>query len=144
MTEAYCRIREKIESGELIENMPAYLNRFCFNIIREHKKKQQKHEDYVRSYPKNTNDLIINCLRENRVNDDRVIFVIDAFKQLSNEERKILRLRIVKGLPWNEISEYLSDRKKIKIKVSTLRQKGKRALERLRQAYVSVEQLYCL
>ncbi|MEM8778642.1 MAG: hypothetical protein AAGF26_07190, partial [Cyanobacteria bacterium P01_G01_bin.49] len=54
---------------------------------------------------------------------------------LKPEDLKLIKLREGRGLSWKEVSEKLSSNQCSKIPKSTLRQRGKRALERLRKAY---------
>jgi DNA-directed RNA polymerase specialized sigma24 family protein len=139
LLETYLRVRKKIESGESIQNMSAYFNRVAFNIIREQSKLQKRSEDlHFRLisngyYDSDTDDL--------DSYDISVLF--KALKELKPEDCKLIQLRIVNGLSWNEISKYLSsDEDKEhskKLSTSALRKRGERALKRLREAYLSLE-----
>ncbi len=148
LLEAYTRVRKKIESGESIENMPAYLNRVAFNIIREKSRKQKKAEDlHIRlinngyGHPDTTSGT-------EDTDSYKINILIKALEEIKPEDLEIIELRIVKGLSWKEISEHLTSYKNEEysnnLSVSALRKRGERALKRLRKAYFFVEKIYIL
>ncbi len=143
LLEAYLRIRQKIESGESIQNMPAYLNRFAFNIIREKSKKQKKSEDLHIRLINNGHGHPDTTSGTDNTDSYKMNILIKALEKLKPEDFELIQLRIVKGLSWNEISEYLNSSKHNEnnkyISASGLRKRGERALKRLREAYFSVE-----
>ena len=144
LTQAYIRVRQKIESGELIQNMPAYLNRVAFNIVREESRKQKKSEDLPIRLNNNGHGNLDTTPGLDDTNSYQITTLIQALKELKSEDLEIIQLRIVKGLSWKEVSINLSSNQCSKISESTLRQKGKRALQRLRNAYLAVEKSYVL
>ena len=148
LLEAYIRVRQKIESGESIQNMPAYLNRVAFNIIREKSKKQKKAEDlHIRlinngyGHPDTTSGT-------DDTDSYKINVLLKALEELKPEDFEIIQLRIVNGLSWKEISEYLTSSENKEhsknLSASALRKRGERALKRLRKAYFSVEKIYIL
>lgn len=144
LIEAYLRVRKKIESGEFVQNMPAYLNRFAFNIIRE-KIKEQKKTDNLYTHLINNNHGISDITSGIDETDNyKINILVKAIEELKSEEFELIKLRIVKGLSWQEISEYLSYIKRQKISPTTLRKRGERALKRLRKSYFSVEKICIL
>ncbi len=148
LLDTYLRVRKKIESGESIQNMPAYLNRVAFNIIREKSKKQKKSEDlHIRlindgyGHPDTTS-------RTDNSDSYQITILLKALEELTSEDLELIQLRIVEGLSWKQISDYINSFKdnenKKKVYASTLRKRGERALKSLREAYFSVEKIHIL
>ena len=142
--DAYIRTRTRIEAGECIENIPAWLNRVSFNIIREASKKRDQCQRL-------TDRLICNdCGQPNPANsiedpyareeDIEALFL--SLHQLSQPDLELLMLRVVKGLSWQEISQRSIDSeedcKKPRVLQQRLRKRGERALKRLRDAFISI------
>jgi DNA-directed RNA polymerase specialized sigma24 family protein len=139
LSEAYLRVRKKIESGELIQNMPAYLNRVAFNIIREKSKKKKKSEDLHIRLINNSHGVTDTASRTDDLDSYQITILLKALEELNSEDFELIQLRIVKGLSWNEISDYRNyskDNENKKRLSANTRKKGERALKRLRKAYV--------
>ena len=60
-----------------------------------------------------------------------------AMSKLSSDKREILELRFFQNLSWDEIAGYYTA-KGNKVKVSTLRKRGNRALDKLRKIILGV------
>ncbi len=139
LIDAYLRARKKIESGKSIQNMSAYLNRVCFNIIREKSKKQKKSEYlYIRLINNGYGHQDTTFGTDNTA-DYRITTLLKALDKLNTKDLEIIQLHILEELSWQEISKNLSLSKGKNIAESTLRKRGSRALKRLREAYISVE-----
>lgn len=145
LIETYLRIRKKIESEEsiYIRNMQAYFKSVAFNIVRE-KSRERKKADYSLEH------LIDHGYgfqdKNSEIDDsgiDQISKLSKALKKLSDEDFELIQLRIIKGLSWNQINDYINHSKdninNKKLSVSTLRKRGERALKRLREAYFSIE-----
>jgi DNA-directed RNA polymerase specialized sigma24 family protein len=136
--EAYVRTHKKIEAGEIIENIPSWLNGVSFNIIREHSRKAVKSKIlpskiYTESFSYSEIDSPL-------VDSQEIESLLAAWKQLKPEEVELLILRHVRCLSWQEISDYLEQKEGETTKkrsVVSLRKKGERALARLKQKYFS-------
>ncbi|WP_036489762.1 RNA polymerase sigma factor [Myxosarcina sp. GI1] len=148
LLDSYLRVRKKIESGESIQNMPAYLNRVAFNIIREKSKKQKKSEDLHIRLINNEHGHPDTTSETDGSDSYQITSLLKALEELKSEDFELIQLRIVKGLSWNEISDYLNssqdNENQKKLSTRTLRKRGERALKRLREAYFSVEEIYIL
>ncbi len=57
--------------------------------------------------------------------------------KLPEDKQELLELRIVQELSWNEVVSYYAAQGK-DVKVATLRKRGERALEELRQAVLEM------
>lgn len=148
LLDTYLRVRKKIESGEYIQNMPAYLNRVAFNIIREKSKKQKKSEDLHIRLINNGHGHANTTLGTDNSDSYQITILIKALEELTSENFELIQLRIIKGLSWNQISDYINssqdDENKKKVSASALRKRGERALKSLREAYFSVEKIHIL
>lgn len=132
ISEAYARSVVKIEGGTLIEIPLAWLRRTCLNVIREFKKKQTKADK-----PKLDGDAVSlgNEAIEQLLLDEDLQAIRLAFKNLSLEDQNILHVRIFQGLSWQEIGDRLAKPSALPVRPGTARQRGSRALIRLRQHY---------
>jgi DNA-directed RNA polymerase specialized sigma24 family protein len=140
VVEAYLRTRKRIEQGEVIENIPAWLNQVSFNIIREYSRKVNQSR---------TLTAHLRCAAWTSANHPSSEFpdsqpieaLLAALAQLQPEDEELLILRIVKGFSWQEISQYLEakDAGCKKYSAQTLRKRGERALTRLKQKFFSVD-----
>lgn len=139
LIDAYLRIRKKIESGELIQNMPAYLNRVALNIIREKSKKQQKDENLQIRLINNNHGNPDTTSRADNTDSYKITILLKALEELKPEDVELIKKRIVQGLSWRDISEISSSKNEEDISESTLRKRGERALKRFRKAYFSVD-----
>jgi RNA polymerase sigma factor (sigma-70 family) len=134
---------KKIKSGETIKNFPAYLKTIAFNVIRDLDKKRKNQGSLVtrlkiRSEIIDDKEYLIPLY----VTESNVKALWNAFEQLDLKERQILILREVHGFSWREIGDILVTRgeenKNDPKLVQRLRQKGNRALKRLRKNYYSL------
>jgi len=129
IAEAYARSIIKIEEGVFIQIPLAWLRRTCLNVIRDFKRAQTKiDKPKIDGEAYSLGSLAIDQI----VLSEDLKSIRLAFEQLSLEDQKILQARIFRGLSWQEIGERLEDEP---IKPGTARQRGSRALIRLRQHY---------
>ena len=132
IAEAYARSVLKIEKGALIQIPLAWLRHTCFNVIREFKRKQTKINK-----PKLDGDgcsLGGTVIAQFLLGEDLKAIRL-AFEQLSLEDQNILQARSFQGRSWQEISEGLVNSNSRPVPPGTARQRGARALIRLRQHY---------
>lgn len=131
IAEAYSIGIQKISKGEYIYNPRPWLRTTCLNVIRNFRRKQTANDspklDGVTCVP--GGESIERMLQQE---DLKAIQL--AFEKLSLEERQILQARCVKGLPWTEISQVFSESS------GTLRQRGARALKKLRKNYEPIRE----
>ena len=129
ITEADARSIVKIEAGVFIEIPLAWLRRTCLNVIRDFKRAQTKIDK-----PKIDGEAFSfgDVAMEQMLLSEDMKAVRLAFERLSREDQNILKARIFQGLSWQEIGERLEASP---IKPGTARQRGSRALIRLRQHY---------
>ena len=131
LVEAYIRTRKKIIDERIyIKNIPAFLNRVSYNIIRESWKKEKRVKEIglkligeIKSKPRKespANDLFT---------EQKIEKLIASFKEISPEDREILILKKVKGLSWNSIAKFFN------ISQQAARKRGERALKRLRKKF---------
>lgn len=132
ISEAYARSVVKIEEGVFIQTPLAWLRRTCLNVIRDFKRQQTRIDK-----PKLDEEgfsmggiAIEQILLQEDLKAIRL-----AFEKLSPEDQNILQVRIFQGLSWQEIGERLFSADELSVKPGTARQRGSRALIRLRQHY---------
>ncbi|HEY9623648.1 MAG TPA: sigma-70 family RNA polymerase sigma factor [Crinalium sp.] len=138
VVEAYAIGINQIGEGTVIKNPLAWLRGTCFNVIRDFRRKQDRLDN-----PKldgagfTPGDEVISDLV---IAEDRKALRL-AFQQLTEEDRKILCARILKEQSWQAIGEALSYAEGVVINANATRQRGFRALKKLREAYESVRPL---
>lgn len=135
LIEAYLRTRLKILEGEHIYSFPGYLRSVSFNIVREYARARKRDERLLRQ---NTIARELHAPSEvlsEVISQDNIALLALGWQDLSIEDQRILSLRIAEGLPWAKVKEQLLLRHQVECSVVTLRQKGARALKRLRTAF---------
>ena len=134
LIEAYLRGIKQIEKGEYIENPIPWIRSTSYNIIREYSRERRKLyqlEEEKLEFRANCSLVVFQEINENL---EKVLL---AFEKLDEEEKEILRLKIVENLKWKEIIEILGERG-IKKNEAALRKRKERALKHLRQIYHSL------
>jgi RNA polymerase sigma factor (sigma-70 family) len=132
ISEAYTRGVKKITSGERIDVPLAWLRGTCLRVVRELKQKQQR-LDNPKFDPEDcvTEDVVFS---EIILQEDLWTLQL-ALQQLSQEEHQLLDARILKCLSWQEIGEFMLHPNHPPLSPGTARQRGSRALKKLRQHY---------
>jgi len=132
IAEAYARGVKKIEKGEIINTPLAWLRRTCLNIIREFSREQERADRPKRDAEPWTLGGV--ALAQMLQREDWYAIYL-AFADLSLEDQEILLARIVDGHSWQVVNERLADRSSVPLKLGSVRQRGARALTRLRDRY---------
>jgi RNA polymerase sigma factor (sigma-70 family) len=132
ISEAYARGIIKIEQGVFIQVPLAWLRRTCLNVTRDFKRKQIKIDK-----PKLDGEAYSLggvAIEKIMLNEDLKAIRL-ALEKLSVEDQNILQARIFQGLSWQEIGDSLLSANALPVKPGTARQRGSRALVKLRQHY---------
>jgi RNA polymerase sigma factor (sigma-70 family) len=132
ISEAYIRGVRSISSGRVITNPLAWIRMVSHNIIRELSRNQNRQKADIAQLQ----DSVI--FEPSNIEDDLELVQL-AFKHLSPEDREIITLRTIEGLSWSEISKRLTSEEKQSLQEAVLRQRGARAMKRLRQIYHSLQ-----
>lgn len=135
--EAYSIGIKQIEEGAIIGRPLPWIRGACFNIIRELRRKQDKAEN-----PKLDSE---GCTASDEAwshlvltEDIKVIRL--ALKELSLEEQALLRAKYIEDQSWQQISETLPTSEERRLSANAARQRGHRALQKLRQAYEDIRE----
>lgn len=132
IAEAYTRGVKQIKSGKLIDVPLAWLRGTCLRAISELKRKQLRVDN-----PKFDRESCVAsdvAFSELMLQEDLWALQL-ALKQLSSEDCQLLYARIFKSLSWQEIGERISHPSDLPLHPGTARQRGSRALKKLRQHY---------
>ena len=129
VSDVYLRGIKKITSGENIKNPGAWIRVTSHNVILEMSRKQKKEQpdsEFLENQvaPKTceeNSEVQLNILRK-------------SLENLSEKERLILELRFFQDLSWKEVRSILASKGEI-LTESNLRQKGHRALEKLKKVF---------
>lgn len=129
------------KSSKPINNPEAWFKVTSLNIVREKSRDRDRIE--LIDSDEHCNSISIEDLEEK---DDVVIngqtidnyspYLKKAWKELlSSEERRILSEKILKDKNWREVAEAIANYNGEPSKEATIRQKGHRALKKLKQAF---------
>jgi RNA polymerase sigma factor (sigma-70 family) len=135
--EAYSRGVKQIESGKAIEKPLAWMRTACLNVIREFRCKQNKLDrPKLDSEGLHHGDEVLSHLM---IAEDRKAVLI-ALERLAPEDQQVLCARIFQGLSWQAIGESLIYTESCRVSANTVRQRGFRALKKLREHYKAIRQ----
>jgi len=91
------------------------------DAIEQHQQRQWKAEEYA---------ALQNCLEE------RIQQLIQALSKLTDSEYRIIHLRVIEQLPWQDVQHRLVEEYgEAPSKLPALRQRGKRTLNQLREVF---------
>lgn len=135
--EAYAVGIKQIEDGVIIKKPLPWLRGACFNIIRDLRRKQDKAEN-----PKLDSE---GCTPSDEAwshliltEDIKVIRL--ALQELSMEEQALLQAKYIEDQSWQQISQTLPHSEERRLTADATRQRGHRALQKLRQAYEDIRE----
>lgn len=132
INEALIRACEAIRNGKSIEKPSAWLRATMMNIVRELSRQSSEHTEL----DENSLEGLENSVEPDLTEEFRRAKI--AFWKLKPQERKLLRLKILKGLQWQEIQKiYAAEGQHIS--EATLRQRKTRTLRRLRELYFNLK-----
>ncbi|GEM_PF-1911587 len=147
--DAYLIGCERIQKGQDIPNPEAWMRKtiqnLCFQIGRKMKRQQchvsldspSRDSDGSDSFslkekvPSEKYIASIDALIKDEENKQQLQLLQQALKELNEEERKLIKLRIIRKLSWKEIARRLDFHGNL----NTLTQKGSRAGKKLRNKY---------
>jgi RNA polymerase sigma factor (sigma-70 family) len=142
INEVYIRGVKLIESGQPIRKPFAWIRGTAFNVIREISRNQTKWKlvDYSSvEYAVASEEAKNSLVSEDAINEYLKSLQMSV-QELEPKDRQILELWKVKGLSWKEVAKNLDLNGEEVPSLPTLRKRGERALERLRQKYYSMNQ----
>lgn len=132
LIEVYIRGIKQTEAGKSIDIPIAWIKRASLNVIRERRRELDKFEEwnveqepYLEGTDSISEEKCLEALQKMRI----------AFKRLEPEERQILHLRVVKKMPWKDVSHCLVQSGSAVCSENLLRQRGSRALKKLKKIY---------
>jgi len=138
--EAYERAVRHLDRGGTIDNLPAWFKSTCYNIIRERSKQREKQLS-IFDRIKNIVDSIFHSeeIVPNYAVGKNLEWLTRSLHRLTPEQKLILELRIVKGLPWKDVAEHfvreqLAEKNDRKLQ-DRLRKEYSRLLKSLRHNY---------
>ncbi|TBR56655.1 hypothetical protein B4U84_28870 [Westiellopsis prolifica IICB1] len=146
--ETISRWDRNTKKGKQVPNVEAWMKLTALNCIRE---LHRQDHSATASWKVNlcdpstfeTNPSLLKAViakSESSIEDegeDRWQQVREAMSKLPEDKRELLELRIVQELSWNEVAGYYASQGK-DVKVATLRKRGERALEELREALLEM------
>ncbi|MEM9219629.1 MAG: hypothetical protein AAGD25_35525 [Cyanobacteria bacterium P01_F01_bin.150] len=148
--EAYIRVKKQVDAGKKIENLPAWFNKICFNIVREHKREQKRLQELVKkssSAIDTTYEPASSFISELFSEEDfsRIKTIMNEMEISGDLDNKciveIIKLRFINDLKWKEVGDVLVLKgfydKNDKALQERLRQKGSRLLKGLKKEFLA-------
>lgn len=137
INEAYIRAFDAVTiQNKIISSPLAWIRTTSYNLIRELNRSACRDRSKEESFL----DLLIVSQSSQYVSEDEISNDIEniriAFKELEPEEKRLLYLKVVKGLSWQEINNLMTDSNSSE---TVLRKRKQRALKRLRHIFHAVE-----
>lgn len=136
---AYNRGIQFTDSGTRIHNPLGWMRRTIFNIVRELSRQDKRVDSLDKedvSEPSADEAPVVDTL----IREEEVSLLYSALEQLNAVDRELLELRFLRGLSWLEVGQCLAIAHKGKHTEANLRQRGHRALKRLREIYLELSQ----
>ncbi|MBG1262223.1 sigma-70 family RNA polymerase sigma factor [Nostoc commune] len=139
---AYIRGYEIVKAGKKIEKHSAWFKKIISFLLLEEKRAEEKSRNLEQRYcnliSKNTETTQIINLNNN---NDKFIQLCESLKALSSQEKQLLKLKIVQGMSYTEIADYLvtkgEENNNDKRLQDRLRQQVSRALIKLRKSFIN-------
>ncbi|MBV6621382.1 MAG: sigma-70 family RNA polymerase sigma factor [Rivularia sp. (in: Bacteria)] len=135
LIEAYVRGVKQIEKGEYIENPIPWIRSTSYNIIREYSRQRNRICQLEEERIEPPTDCSLLDFKDVNEDLERVLL---AFEKLDEEEKEILKLKIIEKLKWKEIIQVLEERGIRCKNEAALRKRKERALKHLREIYHSL------
>lgn len=130
LNEALIRAVTATRKGIIIQELPAWLRGAAYNIIRE------KSRDRKKLVPlESETDRLEQIVFEPEDIEEDLRFIAVAFGMLEARDQRLLTLKLVDGLSWQEIHEILSAEGQHNCSIPALRKQKERALIRLRKKF---------
>lgn len=136
LNETYLRGISQIHKGEVIKNLPAWVRKTAYNVVRELKRDQQKAVPFEEH--QHVLEADQSSISSEDLEDDLATLRM-AFQLLDPQDQKLLNLKVVEGLSWREIREILYREGRGDHTESVLRKRKERALLRLRKKYHAIK-----
>jgi RNA polymerase sigma factor (sigma-70 family) len=138
--EAYLRgVRYTQQRQEQIRQPKAWMRSTAYNIIREWKRDRQRYSaaafDELMEQPPTPDPDTQPARIDDSAIEEAIDSVLVALAALSPSDRDLIQWKVIEGLSWQQIQARLIARQEGLVSQATLRKRGQRALERLRQAY---------
>lgn len=131
LIEVYSRCVRAIDAGDTIRIPIAWMKRTATNVIREFRREADRIEYYnLEQEPHWDDDLLVRIT----VRYD-LAAMKQAFDRLDSDDQQLLNLRVINRLSWRDVSQCLVAVGEAESNEGTVRQRGFRALKKLRKLY---------
>ncbi|AOX01660.1 hypothetical protein BJP34_21420 [Moorena producens PAL-8-15-08-1] len=136
---AYLRGIKLLDSGQEIENPRAWIRATSFNVIREMSRKQNKEQSWDSNLiERQLARQASNSLSSANSEDENLKLLELALQKLEPKDNKLIVLRHIEGLSWQQVVSHLASKGE-DITEASARQRGNRALKRLRKIFFELK-----
>lgn len=137
LIEAYAIAVKRIEQGLVIQNYLGWLRGTCHNTVRKLRRKQDK-ADRPKLDP--TNQTLGDEVVSRIMCSEDFKAVRLAWQKLSSEEQELVGAKYIQGKSWQQIAEALSQEQECRLDENTVRQRGYRAVQKLKKLYREIRE----
>nr|WP_293112596.1 sigma-70 family RNA polymerase sigma factor [Moorena sp. SIO4G3] len=132
--QTYLRGIKLLDSGQEIENPRAWIRATSLNVIREMSRKQKKEQSWDSHLIEHQR-----AVKDSDNSEDENLRLLElALKKLDPKDYKLIVLREIEGLSWKQVVSHLASKGE-DITEASARQRGNRALKRLRKIFFELK-----
>jgi DNA-directed RNA polymerase specialized sigma24 family protein len=138
--EAYLRgVKYTQQHQEEMRQPKAWMRRTAYNIIRECKRDRQRYSTMAFGELMGQGAVMADTASPSSLDEDDINRALEAVQTalegLSTGDRNLIQWQLIEGLTWQQVQVRLLEQGEGPIPLATLRERGQRALERLRGGY---------
>lgn len=138
LNETYLRIWEYVDKGKEINNMFTFTKIVSLRVVQElSRSKNTRRKRFLNHNSIELQTALIDIYLEEDLEAEHSRMQ-EAFALLSENQQKLMRFRVIEGLPWREVNSALVSQGQISNTDATLRKQGQRVREKLRANYNSI------
>ncbi|NEP47719.1 MAG: sigma-70 family RNA polymerase sigma factor [Moorea sp. SIO3C2] len=135
INETYLRGIKGLDSGQEIKNPGAWIRATSLNVIREMSRKRKKEQLWDSNLIEHQIALEDSHSLSSANSEDENLKLLElALQKLEPKDNKLIVLRHIEGLSWQQVVSHLASKGEVVTEASA-RQRGKRALKRLRNIF---------
>jgi len=139
INETYLRGIKLLDSGQEIEKPRAWIRATSLNVIREMSRKPKKEQLWDSNLIQHQIAVEASNSLDSANYDDKDLRLLElALKKLEPKDYKLIVLREIEGLSWKQVVNHLASQGEY-ITEASARQRGKRALKRLRKIFFELK-----
>lgn len=130
LSEVFVRGLNYVGSGKKINSHGGWVRVTAYNVVREWSRASKKETMFLEEAY-----VVETAMADPDETDQQYRFAYQALGQLPDFERKLVDLKVMKGLSWREVRQALVESGEPDVIEATLRKRKERAVKHMRQCY---------